>query len=188
MTSKWRRCDVVTSHRRHYDVMFLLGIWPPLGPPPNILNLGPPQYSKPSYAYDFFSSRNYLKFYFLVIIIISPLWYELQTDVVFSTLTRGPKIYWDAYFTERTLRNVARHAKYQGIINTLKKAYSIILTSLQLYEFDNYMYFCITLSFKCETWHQNLLFRGISTYGFLFSFFAKNNAFGFFFFLYFVSK
>ena len=39
MTSKWRRCDVVTSHRRHYDVMCLLGIWPPLAPPP--------QYSKP---------------------------------------------------------------------------------------------------------------------------------------------
>ena len=41
MTSKWRRIDVVTSHCRRYDVMCLLGIWPPLAP----------QYSKPSYAY-----------------------------------------------------------------------------------------------------------------------------------------
>ena len=43
-TSKWCRCDVVTSHRRHYDVMCLLGILPPLppSPPPNILNLAPP--------------------------------------------------------------------------------------------------------------------------------------------------
>ena len=41
MMSKWRWCDVVRSHRRHYDVMCMLGIWPPLGPP-NILNLGPP--------------------------------------------------------------------------------------------------------------------------------------------------
>ena len=36
MTSKGRRCDVITSHRRRYDVMYLLGICPP-----------PPQYSKP---------------------------------------------------------------------------------------------------------------------------------------------
>ena len=52
MTSKFRRCDVVTSHRRRYDVMCLLGICPPLPPqyskpcplpplPPNILNLAP---------------------------------------------------------------------------------------------------------------------------------------------------
>ena len=44
MTSMRRnnRCDVVTSHRRRYDVMCLLGIRPPPCPP---------QYSKPSYAY-----------------------------------------------------------------------------------------------------------------------------------------
>ena len=43
MTSKWRRCDVITSHRRHYDVMCLLGIWPPCPPPPpQILTLAPP--------------------------------------------------------------------------------------------------------------------------------------------------
>ena len=47
MTSKLRRCDVATSHRRQYDVMCLLGICPR----PIILNLAPPQYSKPSYAY-----------------------------------------------------------------------------------------------------------------------------------------
>ena len=59
MTSKWRRCDVVTSHRRHYDVMCLLGIWPPLDPqyskpwPPNFLNLPTPMILKMN------SSRNY---------------------------------------------------------------------------------------------------------------------------------
>ena len=45
MTSIWRRCDVITSHRRRYDVMCLLGICPPHcppPPPPNILNLSPP--------------------------------------------------------------------------------------------------------------------------------------------------
>ena len=51
MTSMRRhRCDVITSHR-HYDVMCLLGIWPPPPwppqyskpcPPPNILNLPTP--------------------------------------------------------------------------------------------------------------------------------------------------
>ena len=41
MSSKWRRCDVTTSHRRQYVIMCLLGIWPPLPPPPNILNLPP---------------------------------------------------------------------------------------------------------------------------------------------------
>ena len=50
MTSKGRRCDVVTSHRRHYDVMCLLGIGPPWPPqyskpcPPNILNLPTPMH------------------------------------------------------------------------------------------------------------------------------------------------
>ena len=51
MTSNWRRCDVVTSHRRRYDVMCLLRIWPPLPPPAKYSNPWPPQYSKPSYAY-----------------------------------------------------------------------------------------------------------------------------------------
>ena len=65
MMSKWRRCDIVVSHRRQSGVMCLLGIWLPLAPqPPNILNLAPPPnilnlapiptpypYSKPSYAY-----------------------------------------------------------------------------------------------------------------------------------------
>ena len=46
MTSKWRRCDVVTSHRRHYDVMCLP---PPLGPP-NILNLPTPMYNGAKYC------------------------------------------------------------------------------------------------------------------------------------------
>ena len=50
LVGTWRRCDVITSHRRQYDVMCLLGICPPPLGPPNILNLGP-QYSKPSYAY-----------------------------------------------------------------------------------------------------------------------------------------
>ena len=36
MTSKWSRCDVMTSHRRHYD---LCAWWEFL--PPNILNLPP---------------------------------------------------------------------------------------------------------------------------------------------------
>ena len=53
MTLKWRRCDVVTSLRRRYDVMCLLWIWAPFPPTPlNILNRPPPQYSKPSYAND----------------------------------------------------------------------------------------------------------------------------------------
>ena len=52
MTSKWRRCDVVTSHRRHFDVICLLGIWPPLAP--QYSKPWPPQYSKPSYAYGTF--------------------------------------------------------------------------------------------------------------------------------------
>ena len=47
--AKWRRCDVVTSHWRQYYAMCLLGNWPPLAP--NILNLAPPPYAKPSYAY-----------------------------------------------------------------------------------------------------------------------------------------
>ena len=34
MEPKWLWCDVITSHRRQYDVMCLLGIWPPLAPPP----------------------------------------------------------------------------------------------------------------------------------------------------------
>ena len=57
MTSKWRRCDVVTSHRRRYNVVCLLGIWPILAPhpqyskpcpppPPNILNLPTPMQSQ----------------------------------------------------------------------------------------------------------------------------------------------
>ena len=45
LVGTWRRCDVVTSHRRHY-VICLLGIWPPQYSKP-----WPPQYSKPSYAY-----------------------------------------------------------------------------------------------------------------------------------------
>ena len=38
----------VTSHRRHYDVMCLLGICPPFPPPPppNILNLPTPMFNK----------------------------------------------------------------------------------------------------------------------------------------------
>ena len=52
MTSKRRRCDVVMSHRRRYNVMCLLGISPfPLGPP-KYSKPWPPQYSKPSYAYE----------------------------------------------------------------------------------------------------------------------------------------
>ena len=46
MTSKWRRCDVVTLHRRQYDVMCLMGICPPPPPPPppppTVLNLPTP--------------------------------------------------------------------------------------------------------------------------------------------------
>ena len=38
------------SHRHRDNIMCLLGIWSPLGPH-NILNLGPPKYSKPSYAF-----------------------------------------------------------------------------------------------------------------------------------------
>ena len=49
----------MTSHGRHYDVMCLLGIWPPQyskpcpphPPPPPPPPPPPRQYSKPSYAY-----------------------------------------------------------------------------------------------------------------------------------------
>ena len=46
-----RRIDVVTSHRRRYDVMCLVGICPPPPPPPPNSKPWPPQYSQPSYAY-----------------------------------------------------------------------------------------------------------------------------------------
>ena len=46
MTSMRRRYVASTSLRRHVPAENLA----PLGPP-NILNLPPPQYSKPSYAY-----------------------------------------------------------------------------------------------------------------------------------------
>ena len=48
MTSMRRRYVASTSLRRHVPTGNLAPPWPP---PPNILNFGPPQYSKPSYAY-----------------------------------------------------------------------------------------------------------------------------------------
>ena len=92
MTSKRRRCDVVTSHRRQNDVMCLLGICPPppSPPPPNILNLAPPppppQYSKPSYAYVPYSIckthtfRMILYICRMILIIVFTFHYFLQTQ------------------------------------------------------------------------------------------------------------
>ena len=54
MTSKWRRCDVVTSHRRPYDVMCLLEIWPP-----NILNLPTPMTFTAELEKQAFEIRHY---------------------------------------------------------------------------------------------------------------------------------
>ena len=62
MTSKWRRCDAVTSHRCQYDVVTTsCACWefgPHLTPPPQYSKPlpphpppPPPKYSKPSYAY-----------------------------------------------------------------------------------------------------------------------------------------
>ena len=55
MTSKWRRNDVDATSLRRIDVVTTsCACWefaPPPTLPPNTLNLVPPQYSKPSYAY-----------------------------------------------------------------------------------------------------------------------------------------
>ena len=56
LVGTWRRNDVDATSLRRIDVITTsCACWElaSLAPPPNILNLAPPpQYSKPSYAYD----------------------------------------------------------------------------------------------------------------------------------------
>ena len=86
-----RRIDVVTSHRRRYDVMCLLGIWPPppLAPPPappkilkpappNILNLPTPMLMMPNVHQPIMMTHTYLNF-IIFHLLLTYLW--LQTDI-----------------------------------------------------------------------------------------------------------